>query len=468
MNLIFLTRVTGIFKPFAYIMGVILNAIYKLVAAVGLQNIAICIVVFTIVVKMLMLPLTIKQQKFAKVSAKMNPEIQAISEKYKGYDRRDRDVMTRMTEEQQEVYRKYGVSAFTGCLPLLIMFPVIIALYKVIYAIPAYVTPVKELYQNVAESVIDLDDADSNLTDKDITEAIKQFIKVEGIAPREKKDDIKEFNSTDLIDIYTVFTTKAWDDFRNGRILEPIKDKDGEITQDVDKWNELAKSISFNTAMKAQEKNVDKIIDINGLFGKYNILDAPGFKFPGIIIPLLAMILQYLCGKISQIQNDNQKGNDESTLGGSMKVMNTILPVMSGVFCVYMPIGVGIYWIVNSGVQLVQQICINKYFDTIDIDEIVSKNAEKIRERNEKLGVYTKSNQMNQIASKNTKSIATINTSANSDKSKNSDKKSVHTNGTVSEKKKDKLAKLASEKESGAVGIAAIANLLNNDDEEDE
>lgn len=467
MNLIFLTRVTGFFKPFAYIMGVILNAIYKLVAAIGFQNIAICIVVFTIVVKMLMLPLTIKQQKFAKVSAKMNPEIQAISEKYKGYDRRDRDVMTKMTEEQQDVYRKYGVSAFTGCLPILIMFPVIIALYKVVYAIPAYVTPVKDLYQDVAESVINLDKADPEMTDEFITEAIRQFYQAEGITPREKKDKIEEFDSTDLIDIYTVFTTKAWDDFRNGRTLEPIKDKDGKITQDVDKWNTLAKSISFNTAMQEQDKNVDKIIDINGLFGKYSILDAPGFKFPGIIIPLLAMVLQFLCGKVSQIQNDKQSGGDEGTLGGSMKVMNTILPVMSGVFCVYMPIGVGIYWIVNSGVQLVQQICINKYFDKYDIDEIVSKNEEKIRERNEKLGVYTKSNQMNQIASKSTRSIATMNTSSKSEKNKNSETKSVHTNGTVSAKKKDKLAKMAAEKE-GGVGIAAIANLLNNDDEEDE
>ena len=65
MNLIFLTRVSGILRPFAWVMGMILNAIYKMVAVMGIQNIALCIVVFTIVVKMLMLPLTIKQQKFA-------------------------------------------------------------------------------------------------------------------------------------------------------------------------------------------------------------------------------------------------------------------------------------------------------------------------------------------------------------------------------------------------------------------
>ena len=142
MDLMFLTQVGGLLKPFAWVMGMILNAIYKLVAAVGIQNIALCIVVFTIVVKMLMLPLTIKQQKFAKVSALMTPEIKELQEKYRGVDRSNREAMQRYTMEQQAIYQKYGSSPFGGCLPLLIMLPIIFALYRVIYAIPAYVTDV--------------------------------------------------------------------------------------------------------------------------------------------------------------------------------------------------------------------------------------------------------------------------------------------------------------------------------------
>ena len=123
MNLLFLTQVSNpILAPFAWVMGKILNLIYLLVDKLGIPNIAICIILFTIVMKMLTLPLTIKQQKSAKVSAKMQPEIQAIQEKYRGIDRSDRNAMMRMTEEQQAVYRKYGSSPFGGCLPLILMF----------------------------------------------------------------------------------------------------------------------------------------------------------------------------------------------------------------------------------------------------------------------------------------------------------------------------------------------------------
>ena len=65
-------------------MGVILDAIYKFVGLFGIHNLALCIFLFTFVVKMLMLPLTIKQQKFTRLSSKMNPELTKIQEKYKG------------------------------------------------------------------------------------------------------------------------------------------------------------------------------------------------------------------------------------------------------------------------------------------------------------------------------------------------------------------------------------------------
>ena len=68
--LMVLTTVSGILKPIAFILGLILNGIYELMSLIGVHNLAICIILFTIVTRMLMLPLTIKQQKFSKLSAK--------------------------------------------------------------------------------------------------------------------------------------------------------------------------------------------------------------------------------------------------------------------------------------------------------------------------------------------------------------------------------------------------------------
>ena len=206
MNWMFLTQVGGILKPFAWIMGMILNAIYKLVAAMGIQNIALCIVVFTIVVKMITLPLTIKQQKFAKVSALMTPEIKALQEKYKNIDRSDREAMQRYTMEQQAIYQKYGSSPLGGCLPLLIMLPIIFALYRVIYAIPAYVTDVNTLYKNVATDVTAIS-KEIDFTEDEITKAVYEFYTAEGVTLRSAKDLDRSFTITDMIDVFSVYNT---------------------------------------------------------------------------------------------------------------------------------------------------------------------------------------------------------------------------------------------------------------------
>ena len=62
---------------------------------------------------LLMMPLTIKQQKFSKLSAKMNPELQAVQAKYK--NRKDNDSMMAMNMETKAIYAKYGVSPTGSC-----------------------------------------------------------------------------------------------------------------------------------------------------------------------------------------------------------------------------------------------------------------------------------------------------------------------------------------------------------------
>ena len=462
MNWMFLTQVGGILKPFAWIMGMILNAIYKLVAAMGIQNIALCIVVFTIVVKMITLPLTIKQQKFAKVSALMTPEIKALQEKYKNIDRSDREAMQRYTMEQQAIYQKYGSSPLGGCLPLLIMLPIIFALYRVIYAIPAYVTDVNTLYKNVATDVTAISkDIDSDFTEDEITRAVYEFYTAEGVTLRSAKDTEKSFSITDMIDVFSVYNTGVWEDFRSGKNLD-VRDKNGfSLTMN---WNMLANSDAFKKAMEKRSDDIDKILKVNGL-GKYSILDAPGYHFPAILLPILAFLLQYLTGKLNTMNTKKNGKKEEEPMPG-MGAMNTILPVMSGVFCIFMPIGVGIYWVVTSAVTIVQQLSINKYLERYNVEDIVAQNEAKVAEHNEKYGIYSRKEDMSAIAKSSTKSIATMDTSKI--KSKKSEKESSgrrSETGRVSQEKKDELSKKAAEN-GGSVGIAAIANILKNDEDQ--
>ncbi len=131
--------------PFIWVFGQIMSGIMWLLDQVNIYNIALCIVLFTIVTKMLLLPFTIKQQKTARMQAIIQPEIQALQKKYQG--KTDSISRQKMYEEQQAIQQKYGVSMFSGCLPMLLQMPILFALYPVIYRMSKYVP-----HYNVLES----------------------------------------------------------------------------------------------------------------------------------------------------------------------------------------------------------------------------------------------------------------------------------------------------------------------------
>ena len=151
VDVILTTYQGSILGPIARMLGQILEWLYLFMSKLGIENVGICMILFTFIVNLLMFPLVLKQQKFAKMSSIMNPEIMAIQQKYK--NKKDQASQQKMSMETQAVYQKYGVSPASGCLPMLITMPILFALYRVIYNIPAYVTPIYNMYTNVAESV---------------------------------------------------------------------------------------------------------------------------------------------------------------------------------------------------------------------------------------------------------------------------------------------------------------------------
>lgn len=117
----------------AQILGYILSWIYDFFALFTedhTANIGLCIITFTFVVRMLMLPMTIKQQKFTKLNAVMTPEIQAIQKKYQ--NRKDQQSQLAQQEEVRAVYDKYGASPTGSCLQLIIQMPILFAVYRVV------------------------------------------------------------------------------------------------------------------------------------------------------------------------------------------------------------------------------------------------------------------------------------------------------------------------------------------------
>ena len=352
---------TFIIGDVAKLLGIIMNGLFEFTNMFGIQNIGLCIVLFTFVIKMLMFPLTIKQQKFSKISTIMNPEIQAIQKKYKG--KSDQDSMMRMQEETKAVYAKYGTSPTGGCLQLVLQLPILYALFRVINNIPAYVSSVKTIFMNIVTPL---------MQQENFIEKISTFAETYGMSP--EKYDFNQANY--VVDLLYKFSSKDWAEL-------------------VNQFSGIANVITENS---------EKIIHMNTMFG-VNLAESPGIALtPALLIPILAGVTQWLSTKLmTSIQNVNDS-NEQNPMNSSLKMMNTVMPLMSAFFCITMPSGLGIYWVATSVFTIFQQLILNAYFDHTDMDALIKKNVEKANKKREKKGLPPQ--KVTTAASYNTKSIA--------------------------------------------------------------
>ena len=375
---------TFIIGPVAKILGFIMDAIFEFLNLIKIPNIGLSIILFTIVIYLLLLPLTIKQQKFSKLSAKMSPEIQAIQNKYKD-KKNDQAAMMAMNSETQAVYAKYGVSSTGTCLPLLVQMPILFALYRVIYAIPAYVGRVRDVFTH--------NDFIKNLMSQ---EGSQEFISsFKNAAMYTKQFGNEKFNvENTYIDILNQASTAEWQSIATE--YPSLADEVAYITENLDRYNNflglnIANSPSFTVSQAFNN-------------GQWLLLIG------AILIPLLSAATQWINVKLMPNSNQTDTKNQteqQAAMMSSMKMMNYMMPITSAIFCFTLPAGMGIYWIAGSVIRTIQQIAINKHIDKMDIDKIVEKNQEKYEKKKEKIaemGGYDL-NTMNKYASMRTKNI---------------------------------------------------------------
>ncbi len=357
MEFLVLTKVGGILGPFATVLGVIMDWLFQLTSTFGIQNIGLCIILFTLVTKLLMFPLTLKQQKSSKLMSVMQPEISAVQAKYKG--KTDQESMRRQNVEVQAVYEKYGTSMTGGCLQLVIQMPILFALYQVIYQIPAYVPSVKRVFENVVTAIGSLN--------VDHVATLKQFA---------------TDNKINITRVHDMSTSNGMVDFLYQ--LNPTQ------------WGQLQDL--FPSVKDIIATNAEQISHMNSFLG-INLASTPssvifpsggGFHFSlAILIPVLAGVSQWFSAKLMTVnQSQTQKAGDENnTMAQSMKMMNTVMPLMSVFFCFSFASGIGIYWIASSVFQIIQQLAVNRYLNSIDMDEMIKKNVEKANKKRAKKGL---------------------------------------------------------------------------------
>ena len=381
---ILLTQDDGfIMGPVTKLLGYIMEGIFFVLEKIGIPNIGLAIILFTIVMYLLMMPLTIRQQKFSKLSAKMNPELQAIRDKYA--NKKDNESMMAMNAETNAVYAKYGVSPSGSCVQLIIQLPIMWALYRVIYNMPAYVNSIKEAFFPLVDKLI---------AQPGSAEFIQGFQNA-GMYSKQFTNEsftsgVTTYVQNTFIDVLNKASTTEW---------LSIKDQFPSLAADVD-----------NT--------LNLLNDYNNFLG-LNIANSPSFTMKeafaagsygmviaALAIPVLSAVTQWINVKLmpQQETNNSKNANDQqSAMMQSMKTMNMMMPIMSAFFCFTFPAGIGIYWVAGSVVRSIQQILINKHIDKIDLDELVKKNEAKAKKKLEKAGV--RAEQLNTYANMNTKKV---------------------------------------------------------------
>lgn len=366
--MVFLTAQTGILYPFCWLLGKILNLIYSGLDAMGIANLGLCIIFFTLVVKLILLPFTLKQQKGSKINQYIQPEIQKVQKKYK--NKTDQESMLKQQQEMQDVYKKYGTSMTNGCLVSFIQLPIIYALYRVIYNIPAYIDSIKDMYNPISAQIAKIPNY--------VTE-LSTFVTDEKISTASKA--IKTLTSLDVANIpakYTIndYITNVTSQFSSTQ-WATFSEKFSSVNPD------LAGVISTG---------VEQFDKLNTFLGM-NISEAPGWFFtgglhftPAMIIPILAALFQFL-STVTMQKTQPEADSDPATAQSTkmMKSMMYTMPIMSLFFCVSLPASIGIYWTISAFISFITQICVNLYYDKFaDKEKILEKQMEKAKKKNAK------------------------------------------------------------------------------------
>ena len=284
-------------------LGVPLGFILKLIYSV-VQNYGWSLVLFTLITRLILLPLNFKQQKSMVQMNILKPKMDALQKQY-GNNKE------KYSEETMKLYKKYGISPFSGCLPLLIQFPILFALFDVIKR------PLKYIW-GLSED-----------TTNRIIEAVRATMSPEAIS--KIPAGYEELAAT----------------------AELVNGKVAEFAQ-----------YAINYDFFGLDLSVKPVFDMS----------APYFGADWIwIIPIVAGLTTYISSKFMNIGMEKpkeetnkpkrpprpgEKATDDNPAGGMMKIM----PLMTLWFTCMMPAGISIYWIAGNIIQIGQQFITNKYY----------------------------------------------------------------------------------------------------------
>ncbi len=327
----------------AKILGHIINWIYIGLSDLGIVNLGFTIIIFSLIMRLILFPLTYIQQKKSKITQYIQPELNKISKKYRG--KTDQETMLKMQMEQQEVYKKYGTSPTSGCLPMLIQFPILFGIIKIVYNIPNYIPSIGDVYMKIAKPMVD---AGADVVGKmqDMANELRA------------SNYFKDYGSTsDVISLLGRFKEESWETAKE--IFSAFPD----VVNNIDQYSESIRNLN-NFVLGI---NISEYPNAHGIISVY------------ILIPIMAALFQWLQTKTIR-QPEMPDGS--AAMGTYMKVMMNTTPIMSLIIYYSLPCGIGLYWAATAFFTIIQQVALNWHFDRVDMEKVIEKQVEKAKNSN--------------------------------------------------------------------------------------
>lgn len=303
------------FDFIARILGQLLYFIYNTIA---FHNYGVSLILFTVIIKVALLPLTIKQLKSTQKMQEIQPELQKIQQRYKN----DKE---KLNQEMMKLYQEKGVNPAGGCLPMLLQLPIIFALFITIRKpLTNMLGWTKEMLAGVLVKIMEL----------------KPDFFAANLAPNAEELSA----ATDPAAIVNLFE-------RRNAYLE---------INVVDAVNTIPGVVESGTEMLNQ--NFLGIFNL-GVKPTYNfqlISQNPGLYIPALILVILTVATTFISTKISMAKS-SQSGNANEQMNQTGKTMMYFGPIMTLMISFQAPLGLSLYWLISNLAQIAQQLFIEKY-----------------------------------------------------------------------------------------------------------
>ena len=344
----FLTKSGGfIVKPISILLGKIMSWIYDLFSILGIEGIGLTIITFTAIMRFVLLPMMVSQNRSSKITAYIQPEINKINKKYKG--KKDQQSVLAQQNEVRKLQEEYGANmTSSSCIMTLIQFPVFMALYSVISNIPAYVDKIKNIYVPISNAIME---------NKGAFDVLQTYQQADNTL---KVVTLNANNSNTIIDVLAKIPTNQ--------------------------WGELAASYTnagFNNIAESINAASDKLAHVYDFFGVIDLTVAPGFKLTlAMLIPVLSMIFQFLSTRTTPQQSTGDPTQDQTMK--TMKTMMMVFPIMSFFITVNVPAGLGLYWATGALLSFLTAMGINAYYKHCDMEKIIEKSKAKAAKKKAK------------------------------------------------------------------------------------